>query len=302
MMKKLLLVVLILLFAASCKWGKDNYVIKIGEVKVTPEEVQAEMDTIAPFSKPNYEGTAGTARFVDELAEKEILYLEARKRGLEKDAEYIKRLEAAQQETKKMGIKKTAGVQPWQRSLLVTFFMEKQMGSVPQVAEKEIEDYFNTHKYQVRISQIVAANFPAASEIFQRLKKGEDFAKVAKEDSLDKESAKAGGDLGYFALFEGGKLDPMLERILPILKKGDVGGPVTLPDGIHIIKATDIRPASAKFDEVKTNISMKLNLERRKEAYDKLKTGLKAIYKVEINKEALAKLPPVKITLSPDHP
>ena len=299
-MKRLLLFLLILVFASSCKWGKDNYVVKVGDVKLTKDDVKAEMATIAPNDRSKYQGADGTARFVEELADKEILYLEAKKKGLDKDPEFQKNLESSEQEAKKMGLKRVKGVQPWQRSLLVNYFMEKEMGSVPQVTEKEIEDYYNSHKYRVRISQIVARDILSASKIFQRLKKGEDFAKVAKEESLDKESSKAGGDLGYFGLSEGRKLDPMLEQILPILKKGDVGGPVTLADGIHIIKATDIMPDPAKFDELKVIISMKLTMERRKEAFNKLKAGLKALYKVDINKKALAELPPVII--SPDHP
>lgn len=299
-MKRLLLVVLILVFASSCNRGKGSYVVKVGDVKLTQEEVQAEMDTITPVGRLKYQGSPGTARFVEELADKEMIYLEAKKKGLEKDAEFRKRLESTEQEAKERGLKQVPGVQPWQRSLLVNYFLEKELGSVPQVTEKEIEDYYNSHKYSVRISQIVAGDIPHAKKIFERLRKGEDFAKVAKEESSDKESAKAGGDLGYFSLSEGGKLDPMLKQIIPILKKGDVGGPVTLADGIHIIKATDIKPEPVKFDEVKDIISMKLTIERRKEAFNKLKAGLKAIYKVDINKEALAKLPPVQI--SSDHP
>lgn len=299
-MKRLLLFLIILVVASSCKGGKDNYVVKVGDVNLTKEDVQAEIAAITPEDRPKYQGADGTARLVEELADKEILYLEAKKKGLEKDVEFQKRLESSEQEAKKMGLKQVKGVQPWQRNLLVNYFMEKEMGSGPQVTEKEILDYYNAHKYRVRISQIVARDTLSASKIFQRLKKGEDFAKVAKEESLDQESAKAGGDLGYFSLSEGRKLDPRLERIIPILKKGDVGGPVTLADGIHIIKATDIKPKDAKFDDVKVIISMKLTMEKKKEAFDKLKAGLKANYKVVINQEAMSKLPPVNI--SPDHP
>ncbi len=295
-MKRFLLMVVMLVLISSCNWGKNNYVVKVGDVKLTKDDVQAEMDTITPYGRLKYQGAPGTALFVEELAEKEMLYLEAKKRGLEKDAEFRKRLESTEQEVKKRGLKQGRGLQPWQRSLLVSYFVEKELGSVPQVTDQEIGDYYNTHKYKVRISQIVVGDALGARKVFHRLQKGEDFAKVAKEESLDKETAKEGGDLGYFSLSEGRKLDPMLERVIPILKKGDVSGAMGLEDGIHIIKATDIKPDPVKFDEVKGIISMRLTMERRKEAFDKLKAGLKAIYKVEINKEALAKLPPVKVS------
>ncbi len=69
--------------------------------------------------------------------------------------------------------------------------------------------------------------------ILDRLKKGESFANLARELSIDRGSAKKGGDLG---LFGRGVMVKAFEEAAFRLSKGEISQPVKTEFGYHIIK------------------------------------------------------------------
>ena len=73
-----------------------------------------------------------------------------------------------------------------------------------------------------------------------RVKKGEDFAKLAKENSDDKGSGQNGGDLGFFSK---GMMVPNFEKAVFSLKKDEISEVVETEFGYHIIKLTDKKPS-----------------------------------------------------------
>ncbi|RMD70030.1 MAG: peptidylprolyl isomerase [Gammaproteobacteria bacterium] len=99
-----------------------------------------------------------------------------------------------------------------------------------------------------------------AEELLQRLKKGEDFAALAKAYSKDPGSARLGGDLGYFSR---GVMDKAFEEAVFSMKKGEIRL-VRTPFGFHIVQVTDIRPPEVKpFEKVKEDLIQRY---RRREA------------------------------------
>ncbi len=132
------------------------------------------------------------------------------------------------------------------------------------VTDKEIGEYYeaNTGKYKkeekVKIRQIYfalkdssqKAEVEAKAEaILQRIKKGEDFAKLAGEFSED-ESRQFGGDLGYVSR---GSAIKEIEDEAFALKVGDVSKPFWSPKGLHIIKVED-RKESGFSEKVREEI------------------------------------------------
>jgi len=90
------------------------------------------------------------------------------------------------------------------------------------------------------------------NQLHDRLDKGEDFVMLAKEASGDPVSAKNGGDLGYITK---GGMDPNFATAAFALKMGEVSAPVKTSFGYHLIKVTELVPASIKsFDEVKPEL------------------------------------------------
>jgi len=288
-MRRFLLVLIALVFITSCaKEGgqKGGYVAKIDGTVLTQEDVQAEMNTLPDMAKDFFQGPEGTARFVDELVKKELLYLEAKNKGLDKNKEFQKKVE----EFKKI--------------TLINQILEKEIEKAAKITDKDVKDYYDKHKddfvvnNQVRLSHIVVKTEDDARKVYERLKKGEDFAKIASEVSLDKTSAKSGGDLGNF---KRGEMKPELEDVAFRLKKGEISMPIRLKDGIHIIKVTDAKGAILDFDKVKGLIGQRLTAEKQREGFDKFIESLKKKHKIEINKDALAKINLAPAPSTPAH-
>jgi peptidyl-prolyl cis-trans isomerase C len=280
---RFLLLALILVFAACSKGGgKDDYVVKIGDVAFTAADVQAEMSFLAPMARMQYQGSDGAARFVDELVKRESLYLEANKRGLEKNKDAQMKMEAAR------------------KNALVNYFIEKEIEAVGKISDKDIRDYYDSHqddytnRNQVKFSRIVVKSPEDAQKVIERLKGGEDFARVAAEVSVDKVSAKAGGDAGYYDPLVKGKINPDEGKIALRLKRGVVSEPVPMDDGIHILKVTEIKGELMAFEQVKMFLPKKVAEERKKAVLDKITESAKNNVKVDINKEVLSKVAPVK--------
>lgn len=91
-------------------------------------------------------------------------------------------------------------------------------------------------------------------ELRQRLAKGEDFAKLAKEFSNDPGSAAQGGDLGFAGK---GVYDPAFEKALFELKVGEVSAPVKSQFGWHLIRLDQVQAA-----KVPTLDSLRAQIER----------------------------------------
>lgn len=98
-----------------------------------------------------------------------------------------------------------------------------------------------------------------AEEILARIRKGEDFAKLAKEFSDDRVSADNGGDfITYYTRSLGfesrnAKLEPEIEAALFNLKDGETSGVIkSVKYGYHILKRLDSRRPT--FEEEKETI------------------------------------------------
>ena len=91
-----------------------------------------------------------------------------------------------------------------------------------------------------------------ATELLERAKGGEDFAKLALGSSEDASTKDQGGDLGWF---KRGELPTEWETQLFVADKGDVRGPIEGPRGLHVFKVVDAKKDSIKpFDEVKDKL------------------------------------------------
>ncbi|TFF42056.1 SurA N-terminal domain-containing protein [Pseudomonas sp. RIT623] len=97
-------------------------------------------------------------------------------------------------------------------------------------------------------------------EVQQRLAKGEDFAKLAKEFSQDPGSASTGGDLGFAGP---GVYDPAFEEALYKLNKDQVSTPVRTEYGYHLIKLLGVEaPDVPSFASLKDKLTHELKTQQ----------------------------------------
>lgn len=121
-----------------------------------------------------------------------------------------------------------------------------------------------------------------ADEILEKIKNGEDFATLAKENSADPGSKDNGGELGSFGY---GQMVPVFEETAFALEPGEVSEVVESDYGYHIIKVTDKvlqkEEDMKNVDEIKAkateNAKMQLKLQLFEEKYEKMLVD----YKVE---------------------
>jgi peptidyl-prolyl cis-trans isomerase C len=118
-----------------------------------------------------------------------------------------------------------------------------------------------------------------AQGLLARIRKGEDFAKLAREYSMDG-SASAGGDVG---LVPRGTLAPEYEEAAFALPVGGVSDVVRTKFGYHIIKVTEKRKEGiAQLEEVRTSLGEFLKNQRINAELEKVVEAQRKAAKVEI--------------------
>ena len=99
---------------------------------------------------------------------------------------------------------------------------------------------------------VLEAKRKQAELVLARLEAGEDFAELALTLSEDVGSAIEGGDLGNIS---SGMMDGAFEKALEELKEGEVSRVVSTPFGFHIIKLTELSPATIQpYETVKKRV------------------------------------------------
>jgi peptidyl-prolyl cis-trans isomerase C len=142
-----------------------------------------------------------------------------------------------------------------QRALRDAYFDKSVKASIGEEAARAIyEDKVKLlpPEDEVQARHILVASEEEAKKLLERVKAGEDFAQLAKENSGDAGSKGQGGMLGYFGK---GQMVPEFEEAAFALKKGDVSAPIRSQFGWHIIKVEDRRQKPPpSFDDVKDRL------------------------------------------------
>lgn len=105
---------------------------------------------------------------------------------------------------------------------------------------------------EVHARHILVEKEDEAKAVLADLKKGGDFAAIAKEKSKDPGSKESGGDLGYFTKDQ---MVPEFAEVAFKLDKGQLSDPVKTQFGWHVLKVEDKRNRPIpEFDKVKDQI------------------------------------------------
>lgn len=120
--------------------------------------------------------------------------------------------------------------------------------------------------------------------VLEKLKAGDDFAKLAKEYSDDPGSKDRGGDLGFFQIRQ--MVKPFAEAAFDLKNIGDISGIVQTRFGYHIIKLTGRKPYPS-FEDSKEDLKKIYKQQRYQEDYDSLVAGLKTKYDLKTDPEII---------------
>ena len=136
--------------------------------------------------------------------------------------------------------------------------------------------------------------------VIARLKKGEDFAKIAAEVTEDPSGKANGGDLGYFGKEQ---MVPEFSEVAFKLDKGQISEPVKTQFGWHVLKVEDKRAKTPpKFEDVKPQIENFVTRKAQAELVTSLRANakLEKMYKDEPSATPGAPAAPAPATPAPD--
>lgn len=174
-------------------------------------------------------------------------------------------------------------VRDFEDRLVVDAFLTKSVGKHLTVTDAEIKEYYqqNLTKFasppKVKARHILVRTRKEAEQVKQKLRKGEDFAKLAKEYSIDLPMAREGGSMGTI---EKGRTLPELEKVLFTLNVGETSDIVETRFGFHILTVDEIittqyRPLNEVSEAVKSAILMQKEAKAFDEMYGKLEKNAK---------------------------
>lgn len=114
-----------------------------------------------------------------------------------------------------------------------------------------------------------------AEDLLERIKGGEDFAKLAAENSDDQGSKVRGGDLSWMA--RGETVPPFEKAAFALTKPNDLSGVVETQFGYHIIQLVERKAASAvPFEEARPQITQML---QQRQAGERLQAHVETLKK-----------------------
>jgi peptidyl-prolyl cis-trans isomerase C len=229
----------------------DGVEIHQSDVALAEEELGASLPQDAtPEARRNY--------LITHLVDMILLSRAAEEQGLSGSDDFKRRFAA-------MRTKLLAGLmlrQAAQKSV-----SEEAMHKVYDDAIKQMGD-----EQEVRARHILVETEDQAKAIQADLKKGADFAELAKQKSKDPAAAD-GGDLGYFTKDQ---MVPEFADVAFKLDKGQISDPVKTAFGWHIIKVEDKRKKPApSYDQVKDQLATVVVQQSQADLVNKLRSQAK---------------------------
>jgi len=142
-----------------------------------------------------------------------------------------------------------------------------------EVSESDIQSWYDQHQQDYtqpqrsRFSIIQTKTEADAQSVLDALKKGADFATLAKQKSADPISARNGGDMGWLEP----DTTPDELKNADLTQKGQLSGVIKSSIGYIIARLDDVRPQQIKpLSAVHDQIAVKVKQEKAVDAYYKL--------------------------------
>ncbi|MDO9191142.1 MAG: peptidylprolyl isomerase [Sulfurimicrobium sp.] len=213
--------ILIVGLMAAPLHGFAETLATVNGVPVTREVVNTELKSNPAFA--NQPGAEKVA--LEKMIAGELLVQEARKQKLDRSREVKQELENVT------------------RKILANAAVNRYLSEHP-VSEEEIQarydGFIKNNPIQYHIRHIMVKTEAEAKDIRNAIKNSNDFAEQAKQHSIDTESGKQGGDLGWFIPDQAAK---SLADTFSKMEKGEISQPVQTQNGWHLVELVESQPS-----------------------------------------------------------
>ena len=296
---RLLAALAITAMAAGCSPNKDTgprpaVLATVNGVPVTREDLDVRLRLV----KQGFRNISGKAEgrdakldLLSQLIEEEMFVQEAGRLRIEASpAEIDARLrsegDGMDKVLRKQGIGPDAYRRIIGREILSEKLVKQEVYDKVTVGRDEAGRYFEAHRREflrpgrVRARQIVVATLTEAMNVRAELRRGADFASVAKKRSLSPDAVK-GGDLGFFGK---GEMPPLFEAAVARLRPGMTSEIIRSPYGYHVFKVEERRKQeSPAFASAEAEAMARLRQEKGERDYDAWREALKKRTAVKID-------------------
>ncbi len=255
------------LLLAACSGETENVIATIGETEVSARQFQAYLD----FKRIKIRDDQHRQSVLDQYLQREAL---------------SRLIESRQDEKAKLA--RAAEIAEFRRQITTTRYFESYLKSA--VNDEKIRNYYlsNPDKYsqeKVHVAHVLIrlqrdmseqdrrAKLTQISEIYSKLKAGNDFAEIARQSSEDSVSARKGGDLGWM---KKGAIDTRFSEQMFKLGKDEISEPFETPFGYHIIKVlAEASTTTQSLESVTGDIRYILRQQAKRAHEAELKAALK---------------------------
>ena len=299
-LRKIVLMGLVALISINMVACNKSTVAKINDVKISKEEYKKTEDFLyaTGIIENKDKNDQVNSDILSFIIDNEVVYQAAQEEVIKvKDFEVNEKFNniketidenpAYKEKLKEAGINEEFLKKQVKKDLVVSKYKENFLKDI-KISDKEIKSYYEIHKdefkiQEVRASQILISTLDddnkqvskeekeklktKAEKLLNKVNNGEDFNKLAKKYSDDKNSGKDGGDLGFFS-----KEDKNIDFTKEVFKL-DKGKNATLIEtsyGYHIVKITDKRTVTKSLEDSKDDIKYKILNEKYSKQIDSL--------------------------------
>jgi len=281
--------------------GRTDVVARIDNTTITVGRLEDELNRLHPSIRVRFTSPERRKEFLQNLVNFEALANEAKRRGLDRDPEVVKRVKRAMIDVMMNEIRSTL-LKPG------------------EITDKDVERYYNEHlsRYQqppkVRGSLLEVKTQAEAQRLLAQLKKGKPgdtraFAELVVKHSIDPATKVKRGDLGFFGRKETTIPPQIVQATFAISGMWDYSPPFKTAEGWAIVMKTgDIAEMNRPLVMERDRIRNQLFNERRTQKVDQFVKDLQARAKVQVLDQNLAKVqvkdtpqPPSSFMPQPPH-
>jgi parvulin-like peptidyl-prolyl isomerase len=272
-------------------------IAEVSGLKITAQEFEAAAARQAPRGGEALSDEQ-KREILDTLVRERMLYLEAKKAGIDRD--------------------------PKVQKVMVNTLLRQDVYSGVRNSDFNPEDlraYYEEHKEEFVVPEKVqvrrifvkmgAARSPEEAKALigelhaKVIANPEGFAEVASESSEDP-YRRRGGDLGYLAREGKPGIDQAVVDQAFELAVGEISGPFEAGGGWHVVTVTGKRDRVERtFEQMKGSVLRKVKNDRYKELYQEYVDKISGAYEVTVHDDVLAELqvePARRLTLGPGAP
>lgn len=234
------------------------------KIKVNDTEIEKEMALLSDDIRNQYSTEELKAEVKAKLEEEKILMLEAEEKGYDKKKDILDEIEKLR------------------KNLVISTLLEEEILDGIKLSDSDVEKFYNDHKENFNRGKSVKARHilittmnmneeekqaakGRAQKLLEKALAGDDFSKLAKENS-EGPSAKEEGDLGWFC--KGDMLKEFEDAAFKCEKNSVYPELVETVYGYHIIYVEDEKQKTyVPYEDLKDNLKKQLLGNMQYEAY-----------------------------------